>query len=229
MANLQSRKRHSANQVRWRSVKVDPASEPNKTERRVRSALASGRSSARSSLWIQKTRGRRLCLGIRPFSTPKPAIGFVRGSLHETLEATHSTQTPWPMYRVRSGNSRRDFLPAQIAIGFVLENCVIASGGRRACPKADKRSSACVLSKSIAGDTASLCSRVAPCLVHNASRRNADGLSPCHESRPLFRYDRERFGLRPSKIIGRVERRGSKGFGGRASSGCQPGKALRLP
>ena len=131
--------------------------------------------------------------------------------------------------RVRLGNSRRDFLPAQIAIGFVLENCVIASGGRRACPKADKRSSACVLSKSIAGDTASLCSRVAPCLVHNASRRNADGLSPCHESRPLFRYDRERFGLRPSKIIGRVERRGSKGLGGRASSGSQPGKALRLP
>ena len=109
---------------------------------------------------------------------------WVRSGKSSRKPWSHSTR-PRPPGRcdsVRSGNSRRDILPAQIAIGFVLENRVIASGGRRACPKADTMSSACGLSKSIAGETTSLYSRVAPCLVHNASRRGDDCLSPCHPS-----------------------------------------------
>ncbi len=131
------------------------------------------------------------------------AIGFVWGFGHSlprnprsasfgevfvrTLEPFHRPRFSGRCDSVRSGNSRRDISPAQIAIGFVLENFVIAPGGRRASSKADKMSSACVLSKSIAKDTASVCSQVAPCLVHNASRPDADGLSPCHRARPLLR------------------------------------------
>ena len=105
------------------------------------------------------------------------------GSFGEVFEKRlrlfHLTQTPWPMSFGSFGASTHGILPAQIAIGFDLENRDIASVGRQARAKAHKMSSACVLSKSIVGDTTSLCSRVASCLVHNASRRDSDGLSPC--------------------------------------------------
>ena len=80
---------------------------------------------------------RRVRLGIRPFPASKPEIGFVSGGLREILGAI-SIDPDSVIKAIRFVRRTQTCVipPTQIAVGFVLENCVIVYGGRQTCPKA---------------------------------------------------------------------------------------------